>query len=133
MFYYVNNFELLNFCLTYLIENIEIWNQNLFFKLAESLYATIQYIIKLNNTWIYENLLNLIIKFFIKVIINEQKELSNEYLRNFQEIVEILTESCRIKISREIIEMTISMGSFGMPIMLRRFSTYFCSSLIRVI
>ena len=68
----------------------------------------------------------------MKVISNEQKELSIEYLRNFEEIVELLKEKCRIKLSKEVIESSTSMGNFGMPIMIRRYSVYFCSSLMKV-
>jgi hypothetical protein len=129
----------------YIIENIEIWDVSAHFSFAKSLNKSIDAIIKKieshnsnsnnNNSKNYnhfEYIINTIIKFCIRSISNEEKEIGDEYIKNFNEIVENLSEKYRIHIEEEIVNYASLMGSFGKPTTFRRYSAYFCASLIRV-
>jgi len=80
----------------------------------------------------YEDLLNLIVKFFVKIITHEEEILSKEYIRNLNEIVEVISENNRIRLDKELVEICTSMGSFGNTVKMKRFSVYFCTCLLRV-
>jgi hypothetical protein len=129
----VKNYETLSHTVYYIIENVEIWEQSLQYSFANSLSRCIEEIILLKQESSFEDLINGIIKFFIKTITNEEKNLSDEYVKNFNDIIQNLkTGNRKIEIEKEIIDNCTTMGSFGKPSPIRRFSVYFCASIIRV-
>jgi hypothetical protein len=118
--------------ITGIMEHIEIWDQNLHMSFAAALCRTVEEITKIRRDSNYTHLVNIIIKFFIMTISNETKNIGEEYIRNFNEVIDIMTEKYRLNIDSEIVEISTTMGSFGKNVVSRRYSVYFCACLIRV-
>lgn len=77
-------------------------------------------------------MINVILKFFIETIANDEKNLSDEYIRNFNEIINKLSDCLRIYIDQDIIDKITNMGGYTRNSVSRRYSVYFCCSIIRV-
>lgn len=132
-----------------IIENIELWDNKLLLKFSDSIVKItgniidkIHYCHKKNDNKsdedtlvknnFYNNLINIFIKYLIGIIENDESEISKYYLEGFNDIIEILSQYKQIFVEPDIIERVCIMGSFGKKSTLRKYSLYFCSSLIRV-
>ncbi len=79
-----------------------------------------------------EDIINSLIKITIKLITKAEESISHKFLQAFDAIVHFFANFRKIKIDQEIIENITSLGAFGKPSRSRRFSIYFCTSLIRI-
>jgi hypothetical protein len=130
--YTINNSEIFPKTIKYIMDNIDIWDPQLQFAFARSLRESIENILNSESVMNIEKIILITIKFFIKTIANEEKNLSIEYVKNFNELVELLSERYRVNVTDDIIESSTVLGSFGKPTINRRYSVFFCTSLIRV-
>lgn len=132
----VEQYETFRYLIFHIMENIEIWDFSLQLVFPKALNKSVEQIIKIvgekKNETSYFILINHIIKFFINTIANDEKNICGVYIENFNEVVEILSTK-KIQVDSEIIDKSVSMGSFGKSTMSRRYSVYFCASLFRVI
>jgi hypothetical protein len=124
--------EIFTQTIKYIMENIDIWDSTLQFAFAKSLRVSIENILISQTEVNMKKIILMTIKFFVKTIANEEKNLSNEYIKNFSELIEILSERYRLDVPDDIIESSISLGSFGKPSINRRYCVFFCTCLIRV-
>ena len=153
--------ETLKTSLTNIIENIELWDDLLILKFSDCLCSLGRnLIIKLdkikiedNNNFkpeidillndkkkiycendeikFYNKILNIIIKFYIDIIENNENEICNYYIRKFNDLTEIL-EKYKIIVDQDIIDKASIMGSFGKKNNHRKYSLFICTCLIRV-
>ena len=87
--------------------------------------------IKNNN--FENNLMNIIFNFFIFIIELDEKEICKFYIKNFYELIEILsTYNKVILIDTEILDKVSMMGSFGKKNNHRKYSLFLCTCFIRV-
>jgi hypothetical protein len=115
------------------MENVEIWDESLQLSFSSSLFNCIKKLfLTKDDLSQYLSLINSILKFFIQTISNDEKHLLEEYLRNFNEIIEFINSKRRIKIEQSVVEMALNLGIFGKSLICRRYSVYFCSSLLRI-
>jgi hypothetical protein len=85
---------------------------------------------------LYTNTLNIIDKIIscvITLITTAAEEISEEFLKVFDSIVDFYANYKKINLSEDTIEMAISLGAFGRSLRERRFSVYLCSGLIRLL
>jgi len=142
--------DLLKNTLSTIIENIEVWDNSLSFLFCDCLVKIIEdLLLKIkfdnenninndsdrnpNNHEINNVLINLIIKFYIKFIEENETDLTSYFIRGFNDIIESLGKYKKVNLDNEIIEKASSMGSFGKKNTLRKYSLFFCTCLIRVI
>ncbi len=79
------------------------------------------------------NELFLILKHFLIGISTLEKSISDEYVINFNNLINTFcNNNFQIVIHNELIEYTISLGKFGQSIVNKKFSVFFCVSLIRI-
>ena len=130
--------DLLKSTISTIIENIEVWDNSLSFLFSDCLRKLIEKIkIKLDNktfsnSIFYNSLMNIILKFYIEIIENNETDLTIYYLRGFNDIIESLSKFRKVIVENDTIEKVSSMGSFGKKNTLRKYSLFFCTSLIRV-
>ncbi len=125
-----------------IIENIEVWDNSLFYLFSDCLGKLVENIInkiKLKpdyNTYsneIFHNIIiNMIIKFYMDIIENNETDMTIYYIRGFNDIIETLSKYKKVILEHEIIDKASIMGSFGKKNTLRKYSLFFCTSLIRV-
>lgn len=136
----MNNLDIFKTFVEHTIENMDMWKSELLIAFANALNKSIIKMTKLklelesdvSKAKKYTALINTIIKFFINTIASEAKETCDEFIKNFNEFIEVLNKEFRIDLNKEIIDLASSLGSFSNPSFLRRYSAYFCSSLIRI-
>lgn len=134
--------ELLKNTIATIIENIEVWDNSLSTFFSDCLGKITQKIIskinsnhdrsKIVNSIFYNEFINMILNFYISIIENNENDLTVNYLRGFNDIIETLSNYRKIIVDSEIIEKASSMGSFGKKNTQRRNSLFFCTCLIRV-
>lgn len=136
----LNNIEIFKMFIEHTIENVDMWKSELLIAFASALNKSI---VKMTKTIsegdneglkrkIFSSLINIIIKFFINSITSEGKEICDEFIKIFNEFIEVMNKELRIEIDKDIIDLSTSLGSFSNPSILRRYSAYFCSSLLRI-
>jgi hypothetical protein len=87
-----------------------------------------------------KHIYNLIIKFCMKIISTDDKNVSNTfshqisdyYVQALNQIVSFFSIHGKIRIDNDIIDFTINLGNFGKSAISRRFSVYFCSCILQV-
>jgi hypothetical protein len=87
-----------------------------------------------------KHIYNLIIKFCMKIISTDDKNVSNTfshkisdyYVQALNQIVSFFSVHGKIRIDNDIIDFTINLGNFGKSAISRRFSVYFCSCILQV-
>ena len=122
------------------IENMDVWKSQLLIAFATALHKSIikmakfksENSIETTKSKSYIPVINTILKFFISTITSEGKETCEEFLKYFDDLIDVLNKELRFDIDREIIDISTSLGSFSNPSILRRYSAYFCSSLLRI-
>jgi len=134
--------ELLRNTIAAIIENIEVWDNSLSSLFSDCLGKITEKIInkiiteqeksKLINSIFYNGFINMILKFYVSIIENNENDMTLHFLRGFNDIIEILSKFKKVIVDSEIIEKASSMGSFGKKNTLRRYSLFFCTCLIRV-
>ena len=81
----------------------------------------------------HSNELKIILKHFMVAISTLEKSISDEYVSHFNQIIDIFcSNNFKIILDKELIECAISLGKFGQSFQNRKFSVYFCVSLIRI-
>jgi len=134
--------DLLKSTINSVIENIEVWDNSLSFTFSDCLEKIMEKIIhkiiadtesiSYSNNIFYNDLINLILNFYINFIENTETDITMYYIRGFNDIIETLSKYKRVIIEQEIIEKVSIMGSFGKKNMLRKYSLFFCTCLLRV-
>ncbi len=66
------------------------------------------------------------------IIENNETDMTIYYIRGFNDIIETLSKYKKVILEHEIIDKASIMGSFGKKNTLRKYSLFFCTSLIRV-
>ncbi len=116
-----------------IIEYIEIWCESLqldFCKALAKLYTTCEDLeILYNNT---KDIVNSIIKIVLKLIITGDQQLSDEFLRTFEEITEFYYKYQKIKVDTDIVENVTGLGAFGKSNNLRRLCAYLSCSILKI-
>lgn len=135
------DFDLLKNTINSIIENIELWEDSLLYKFSDCLTRVVK---KFDDSLLSEQkeikeqeirlneIVNIIFRYYINIIESGEKDISKHYVRGFDDIIGILSNKKRINIERDIIENISLMGSFGKKNILRRFSLFYCTSLIKV-
>lgn len=78
------------------------------------------------------DLVNSLLRFSIKVIVTEERKVSDEYLRLVQELAEFYSNNGGLILDKDIIDSVVQMGSFGRSANSRKFCTYFCAILMKL-
>lgn len=136
------DYELLKNTIVGIIENIEIWDNSLSFLFSDCLGKLIEKMINnllfssknvsYSNSILQNTLINMILKFYIIIIENNETDMTLYFIRGFNDIVETLSKYQDVIVDQEIIEKASAMGSFGKKNNLRKYSLFFCTCLIRV-
>jgi len=134
--------ELLKSTIISIIEKIEIWDNSLSFIFSDCLgylmkkitsnLLTISEKNSYSNSLFQISLINLILKFYINIIENNETEMTLYFIRGFNDIIETLSKYKKVTVEQEIIQKASIMGSFGKKNTLRKYSLFFCTCLIRV-
>ena len=132
---YPNNTSFIFSIITTIMEDIELYeksSQMLFCesigKLAEKFSEK-----RKDDKLDHLNELFLILKHFLIGISTLEKSISDEYVINFNNLINTFcNNNFKIVINNELIEYTISLGKFGQSIVNKKFSVFFCVSLIRI-
>lgn len=134
--------DLLKNSILTIIQNIEVWDNKLSYLFSDCLGKLIDNIMDkqaqiIENTSFsisnfYNSLINMILKFYINIIENNDTDMTIYYIKGFNNIIETLSKYKKIIVENEIIEKASMMGSFGKKNNLRKYSLFFCISLIRV-
>lgn len=96
-------------------------------------FANINTSANFKNNNFENNLINMIFKFFIFIIELDEKEICKFYIKNFYELIEILSIYKKvILIDTETIDKVSLMGSFGKKNNHRKYSLFLCTCFIRV-
>ena len=142
--------EILKNTIITIIENIELWDNSLSYLFSDCLVKIIENSVSeiklndennLNNNNITNlksnsfnnNIINLILRFYICFIEYNDNYITIYYIRSFNAIIEILSKYRIVNVEIDLIEKATSMGSFGKKNTLRKYSLFFCTCLIRVI
>lgn len=76
--------------------------------------------------------INPLIKLLIKIIVTDDKTVSEEYIIAFTVIVTFYSTYKKVKVDQDIIDNINQMGSFGRSPPYKRFSVFFCSGLMQM-
>jgi hypothetical protein len=109
-----------------IFEDIALWDEDLQITFAESMRKSV--LLLVNNTQTV-TLINIILKFFITTITDENNTVTS-YLRCFDEMINGFNN--KIEVKKDILDYINSLGSFGKNSKSRRYSAYFCSCIYRV-
>lgn len=82
-----------------------------------------------NNT---KDIVNSIIKIVLKIIVTGEQQLSDEFLRTFEDITEFYSNFQKVKVDTDIIENVTGLGAFGKPNNLRRLSAFLSCSILKI-
>lgn len=131
-FNYPKNVQLISSTITNIMENIELYEKNYQILFSNSL-SKLAILLRKENTEKSNNEILKIIRHFITSISCLEKSVSDEYVKSFNEIVDDFTENkFTIVLEKNIIEQAISLGKFGQSVINRKFSAYFCCTLILI-
>jgi hypothetical protein len=123
-------------CINSVFEYLEIWEDSLQLEFAKAITNCFSEYHEKSNFVIYENSIqsiNIILKYFMKIISTNDANISESYLLAFSSIIHFMTKNnFKIKVENDLIEYANNLGSFGKPFISRRFSVYFCSCLTQV-
>lgn len=127
-----SNSTLLNYTVRSILENVEIWDEKLQKETATALYNTIAKIVRNFDTNNFIDIIDDILQHFVTMMTIDDKNVCEEYIRNFEEITLVMTNN-KFKVSAMLIEKATSLGAFGKNATSRRYSVFVCTCLIRVI
>jgi hypothetical protein len=71
-------------------------------------------------------------KIMIKMILTAEESISLNYLESFEMLIQFFVNFKKINIEKEILDNVSQMGAYGKNSQSRRYSVYFCSSIIRI-
>ncbi len=132
---YPNNCTFIFSIITKIMEDIELCeksSQILFSESIGKLAETFSEKIK-EDKIDHSNELKQILKHFLIGISTLEKSISDEYVIHFNDVINTFCKNnYKIIINKELIEYTISLGKFGQSFVNKKFSVFFCVSLIRI-
>jgi hypothetical protein len=124
---YTGKQNLLDSTIKKIFEDINIWDEDLQVAFAESLSKSV---LLLAKDVAAVTLVNMIIKFLITTVTEENTTTAIHYLRCFEEMIGGLGE--KIEIKKDILDYINTLGSFGKNNKSRRYSAYFCACIFKV-
>ena len=133
---YISKISLFLSLINFIIENIEIWDQQTQLLFPESLYKAIQSmftLLQIKNP-LLNTITNTIIKHMLNAIAMFDEIVSDEYVKYFEMIVEsirreIKNKKIEIELNKELFEFVVSLGKFGQSVRNKKLCLLFCSRL----
>jgi hypothetical protein len=129
--YTMDDLSLIKQIVFYLMENIELWKYDFQSIFPNALFKVIEKLVTENIVSDNEEFINDIIYYFIKTIENDDNNICREYINNFFLLTGAL-ENTKIDIKETVISLANQLGTFGKNAILRRYSVFICTCLIRV-
>ena len=121
--------------ITTIMEDIELYDKSSQILFSESIGLLAQKFseTRKENKKDNSNELKIILKHFMVAISTLEKSISDEYVIHFNQIIDTFCmNNFKINLDKELIEYAISLGKFGQSFQNKKFSVYFCVSLIRI-
>ena len=122
---------MIEFTVKRIIDIVDSWDETIQIDFAKSLFRTIEKLSKYDKRNKISSISNIIIKFFIHNISNDDNNLTIEFLKIFDNIITMML-NYKIDIDKEILSIIDSLGAFGQDTLSRRYSVYFSTCILRV-
>ena len=121
------------------MENIELYDKNIQLLFAKSLVELGKYFSKnIKNKSkkpidLHEEEMTKILNHFFSCILKLEKTVSDEHCEYLNQLIDALVDNnYKIEFKKDIIDFVDKLGKFGQSYTNRRYSTYFCTVLIRI-
>ena len=121
------------------MENIELYEKNIQLLFAKSLVELGKYFSKNNKNKskkpidLHEEEMTKILNHFFSCILKLEKTVSDEHCEYLNQLIDALVDNnYKIEFKKDIIDFADKLGKFGQSYTNRRYSTYFCTVLIRI-
>lgn len=133
---YLPNTSLFQSLLTYIINNLSLWDHQTQLIFPSFLYNTLSFFYKTPSYTcsFLSSITNTIFKHMLNAITIYNKNISEEYIHYFELIIELIhneinNKKLNIELKSELIEFVISLGKFGSSVFNRKLSLFFCTRL----
>jgi hypothetical protein len=122
----------MEYAITAILNNIAEWDICIHIEFANAIYKVFNDN-KNKNDGFYKNISTFVGRLFIylsEIIIQEQQQ--HNFFKAYESIIQYFLYYKKLTLSDELVNHTIQLAQYNSPPMMKRYTIYFCSSLLQV-